>query len=99
MSLEDVFGSDLEDSDNEDYKPSSEQTEIKDLFGESGSEGEEDKQQQSSSRKQRVIESEDDEDEDGQSTPIANREYDDVEEKVYIIIIRRFAMSSERLLV
>jgi len=80
MSLEDVFGSDLEDSDNEDYKPSSEQTEIKDLFGESGSEGEEE-QQQSSSRKQRVIESDDD-DEDDQSNSVANREDDDVEEKV-----------------
>ena len=43
MSLEDVFGSDIEDSDNEEYKEASKQAEINDLFGESDSEEEEDK--------------------------------------------------------
>lgn len=83
MSLEDVFGSDLEDSDNEEYKASSEQAEINDLFGESGSEGEDDKQQEQT-RKKRVIESddEDEDDDDDQSNSVANQEDEDAEEKV-----------------
>lgn len=43
MSLEDVFGSDIEDSDNDEYKEASKQEEINNLFGESGSEEEEQK--------------------------------------------------------
>ncbi|XP_031568240.1 RNA polymerase-associated protein LEO1-like [Actinia tenebrosa] len=43
MSLEDVFGSDIEDSDNEEYKEASKQAEINDLFGESESEEEEER--------------------------------------------------------
>ncbi|KAK3702875.1 hypothetical protein QZH41_014153 [Actinostola sp. cb2023] len=74
MSLEDVFGSDLEDSDNEEYKASSKQAEINDLFGESASEEEDDKQATSKH--------ESDAEDDEQNGSIVNREDEEIEEKV-----------------
>lgn len=59
MSLQDVFGSDLEDSDNEDYKVSSEQAEIEDLFGGSASEDEDEKQQKHDSDSEEANEGDD----------------------------------------
>lgn len=76
MSLQDVFGSDLEDSDGEDYKASSEQAEINDLFGESGSEEEDDKPQRT-----RKLDSESEEEEDKDDTTMS-RDDEDVDEKV-----------------